>query len=64
MFPYSHISEATEIVGTTARNQAEGKRPKDVEVGVGDGKKEERRNERRKRETTGRNGTRNSKRGF
>lgn len=35
MFPYSHISEATEIVGTTARNQAEGKRPKDVEVGVG-----------------------------
>lgn len=64
VFPYSHISEAMENVSTTAGNQEEGKRLKDLEVGVGGRRKEERRNERRKGETTGRNGTRNSKRGF
>lgn len=64
LFPYSHISEAMEIMGTTAGNQEEGKPLKDAEVGVEDWKKEERRNERRKGETTGRSGTRNSKRGF
>ena len=36
VFPYSHISEAVEIVG---RNQEEGKRLKDMEVGLEAGRK-------------------------